>query len=66
MNLTSDLPRTYTVADVAEALHVHPQTVRALIRTGQLDSFKVGRYHRVTPEQLAAYLEAHRNEDDDQ
>lgn len=53
----------YTVAEVAERLHVHPDTVRDLIRSGELSAFNASanptsrkpRY-RVTVDALAGFL----------
>lgn len=61
---SSALPRIYTVDEIAEMLHVHPQTVRTWIRTKQLGSHKVGRYDRISDEQVARFLEARRLDDD--
>lgn len=60
MKLSSDLPRLYTVDEVADLFHVHPQTVRLWIRTKQLGSHKVGRYDRIAEDQVAAFAEARR------
>jgi len=60
--MSSALPRMYTVDEVAEMLHVHPQTVRGWIRTRQLGSHKVGRYDRISDEQVAQFLEARRDD----
>jgi excisionase family DNA binding protein len=63
--MSSALPRLYTVDEVAELLHVHPQTVRAWIKTKQLGSHKVGRYDRISDDQVATFLEARRLDGDD-
>jgi len=55
----------YTVDEVAELLHVHPQTVRTWIRGGLLGSHKVGRYDRISDDQVAAFLDARRRDGDD-
>ena len=57
---TTTVPLMFTVAEVAERLHVHPQTVRAWIRSGELGHHDVGRYDLVSDEQLAAFIEARR------
>ena len=44
-----------TVADVAEALQVGRCTVYDLIRTGRLESIKIGKLRRVRPEALADF-----------
>jgi len=63
---SSSVPELFTVDEVAERLHVHPQTVRVWIRRGQLGSHKVGRYDRISDDQLASFLQAHRRQDGDQ
>jgi excisionase family DNA binding protein len=63
--MSSSVPELFTVDEIAERLHVHPQTVRAWIRRGQLGTHKVGRYDRISDDQLAAFLEAHRRRDAD-
>lgn len=60
---SSSLPELFTVDEVAERLHVHPQTVRAWIKTKKLGSHKVGRYDRISDDQLARFLEARRQDD---
>jgi excisionase family DNA binding protein len=62
--MSSALPRLYTVDEVAELISVHPQTVRLWIRTKQLGSHKVGRYDRISDDQLAAFLDARRHDGD--
>lgn len=58
--MSSALPRLHTVDEVAEIMQVHPQTVRSWIRSKQLGTHKVGRYDRVSDDQLAAFLDARR------
>jgi excisionase family DNA binding protein len=53
----------FTVEEVAERLHVHPQTVRGWIRRRELGSHKVGRYDRISDDQLARFLDARRQDD---
>lgn len=47
----------YTVEQVAELLKVSPQTVRRLIREGQLKAVRVGIQLRVKKEELDRFLE---------
>lgn len=54
----------YTVHEVAERLHVHVQTVRAWIRRGDLGHVQVGRYRHVADDQLAAFIDEHREDPD--
>ena len=60
-SMTVDL---YTVDEVAERLHVHPQTVRVWIRRGELGHVRVGRKVRVADDQLATFIDAHRTDAD--
>lgn len=52
----------HTVDDIARRFHVHKQTVRLWIRTGQLGHLRVGRYTYVTDDQLAVFEAARRND----
>jgi excisionase family DNA binding protein len=61
---SSSVPELFTVDEVADRLHVHPQTVRAWIRAGKLGTHRVGRYDRISDDQLAAFL-AERRQDGD-
>lgn len=45
-----------TVAEVAERLQVHPQTVYALIASGELPARRIGHQIRISPERLAEWL----------
>ena len=44
-----------TVDEVADSLHVGRCTVYDLLRTGQLESIKIGRLRRVRPEALREF-----------
>jgi excisionase family DNA binding protein len=46
----------YTTAEVADMLGVSAQTVKRLIRAGDLASHKVGAQRRITQSQLDTYL----------
>lgn len=56
----SALPKMLTVHDVAEHMHVHVQTVRGWIRSGELGHHDVGRYDLVSEDQLAQFLDSRR------
>jgi excisionase family DNA binding protein len=45
---------------VAECLDVSVRTIHALVRSGKLQRFQVGRKRRFNEDQLKAYLEAHK------
>lgn len=53
-----------TIDQVADALHVHPQTVRGFFKRGELDYVKVGKFRHVAPDQLARYIDEHRSNGD--
>jgi excisionase family DNA binding protein len=53
---TDKLDEIYTVADVAKALRVGPQTVRALLRGGRLKGRKYGREWAVRSVDVRAIL----------
>jgi excisionase family DNA binding protein len=55
-------PLLYTIQQVAELLHVHPQTVRSLHRSGELGFVKNGKYHLTTADQLDKYINDHRSD----
>jgi excisionase family DNA binding protein len=48
--------RVYTLKEVGDLLQVSEQTVRRLIREGQLQAIRVGVQLRVTQAALDAYL----------
>jgi len=48
MSTTDATPATYTVAEVAELLGVHVQTVRAAIAHGELPAIALGRRRLVS------------------
>ncbi|MBN1933500.1 MAG: helix-turn-helix domain-containing protein [Anaerolineae bacterium] len=49
-------PETLTVAQVAVYLRLHPLTVRAMARKGDLPVFKVGRQWRAKCDQRGAWI----------
>lgn len=51
-----------TVQQIAKRLHLHEQTVRKMIKTGELGHVKIGRYKLVTEQQLAAFIDARRTD----
>ena len=57
----SVVPEMFTVYEVAERLHVHPHTVRAWIKSGELGHVDIGRYDLVSEGQLAVFIEARRS-----
>ena len=53
---TDKLLQFYTVADVAKALKVQPQTVYTMIRDGRLRAGRVGRVYRIKSADVQAVL----------
>lgn len=54
----TDDRRILTVAQVAEVLQVHPDTVYARIRGGQLRATHIGGCIRILPAELDRFLES--------
>lgn len=51
-----DLPEAATVTEVAEALRLHPQTIRQMIRDGRLRAVRSGRAVRIPTTEIARFL----------
>lgn len=51
-----------TVQMVAERLHLHVQTVRGLIKDGELGHIQVGKYKLIAEDQIVAFLAARRTD----
>ena len=52
------LTETYTIEEVAEALKLHPYTVRRLCREGKLPGFKVGGQWRFHKESIDKFIKS--------
>jgi excisionase family DNA binding protein len=48
----------YTIPEIAEALNVTPQTVRAYIKRGKLKGQRIGRPILITENNLKEFLQA--------
>lgn len=48
----------YTIPEIAEALNVTPQTVRAYIKRGKLKGQRIGRPILITENNLREFLQA--------
>jgi len=60
-HMTKTPEKLLTVDEVAEILQVSPTTVYRRIQAGELPAIKLGhRQVRIKPEDLEAYIEAHR------
>lgn len=46
----------FTIPEVAEALHVTPQTIRAYIKTGRIKSQRIGRPIYITETNVREFL----------
>jgi excisionase family DNA binding protein len=53
----SDDEKLLTVAQVAEQLQVHPETVRVWIRTGELDAMDIGGEYRISRADLNDFIQ---------
>ncbi len=47
----------YSVAQIAEMLHMHPKTIQRYIRQGQLQANKIGKSWRVSGHELSRFAE---------
>ena len=50
--------RFYTIPDIAKALQVTPQTIRAWIKQGKIKSQRIGRPILITENNLKEFLQA--------
>jgi excisionase family DNA binding protein len=50
-----------SIHQVASSLNVHPDTVRRLIRAGQLSSYLIAGRHRIPPASVHSYLHNRRS-----
>jgi excisionase family DNA binding protein len=48
----------YTIPEIAQALRVTPQTIRAYVKQGKLKGEKVGRPILITEDNLREFLQA--------
>ena len=55
-----NLPNLMEVTEVAEHLHVTPQTVSRIRRRGQLAGILVGRSYFYDPDDVRAFIESQR------
>lgn len=52
----------HPVEEIAKRLHLHPQTVRKMINSGELGHILIGRYKLVSDDQLAAFIALRRHD----
>jgi excisionase family DNA binding protein len=52
----ASVSKFYSVDDVADALGVHPKTVRRRITAGELRVHRIGRQIRISAEDFRAYV----------
>jgi excisionase family DNA binding protein len=48
----------YTISTAAAKLSLHPESVRRIIRSGELRAFKVGKGWRLRESDLKSYIDA--------
>ena len=56
----NDRIQLLTVAEAAQALRLHPSSLRRIIRQGKLPLIRIGRAQRVHPRDLRRFIEARR------
>ena len=54
------IPETYTVDEVAEALKLHPYTIRRLCREGKIPGFKFGGQWRFRKDEIDKWSKSRR------
>lgn len=50
------MPSMLTTAQAAAMLGIHPQTLRKLIRAGDIPAYRIHHHYRLHPTDLAAFL----------
>ena len=55
--MTRPLERHYTTRELAELLHVNPETIRRAARRGELASIRIGLERRYSESAVGAWLE---------
>ncbi|MEX3656986.1 helix-turn-helix domain-containing protein [Mycolicibacterium fortuitum] len=50
------LPPVLTIEDLAEGWRVHPDSIRALIKSGELKAHRVGKLYRIVESDALAYF----------
>jgi excisionase family DNA binding protein len=53
---TTEIPKFFTIGQVAEALDVNPRTVRRWIKRGELIAYRVGGVVRIAEGDLRVFL----------
>jgi excisionase family DNA binding protein len=52
---------TLTVMELADRYSVHPETIRDLIKSGQVRAYRVGRQFRIPESEWQSYIESTAN-----
>ena len=52
----------YTVYDLVVMFDVHPETIRRMLKSGELKGFKMGKGWRITEEEVERYIESLKEE----
>jgi excisionase family DNA binding protein len=58
----SPVPSFYTTDEVAKILHLHPKTVRELLRQRKLKAIKIGSEYRISEDHLLQFIKEHETE----
>ena len=60
MNVTSNLPRMYSIKEIGPQVGVSSKTIRRWIERGELHVHRLGRQLRISEDDLLAFLSKHR------
>lgn len=55
--------QVYSIEDAARALKVHPDTIRRMIKRGELQAHRVGRQYRIRQSEIDRILGGGKQED---
>lgn len=62
--MSRELPKVYTTEEIAETLQVTLRTVYNYIKDGRMKAVKIGKYWRITEQQLNDFLTAMTKEEE--
>ncbi|MGV0633854.1 excisionase family DNA-binding protein [Mycolicibacillus trivialis] len=54
---TADLEAMFGITTLAERWDVHPDSIRALIKSGELKAHRVGKLYRISASDAQSYLD---------
>ena len=58
MKLVRNIAEYYSVAEIAEILNVSKQTIKKMIRLGELDAYFIGNLYRVKRTDFDSWIES--------